>query len=231
MLDDFDDAEEKPSAVRNSGAEKQLPKERRKIKPEFTEESSSEKSAKRGIATHNFLQFFDIANFDMNGAEAELSRLIARGFISKANGALVEMSEIEKFRKSQFFTEMKKAEKIYREFRFNTRLPAKYFNFEDEILEKITDEELLVQGVIDCILVDSDGEIHLVDYKTDRLKKEELENPEKAAKKLNESHAPQLSCYALTIEKIFGKKPKTVRVYSLPLGDTVDIKLLNFDKI
>lgn len=231
MLDDFDDAEEKPSAVRNSGAEKQIPKERRKIKPEFTEESSSEKSAKRGIATHNFLQFFDIASFDMNGAEAELSRLIARGFISKANGALVEMSEIEKFRKSQFFTEMKKAEKIYREFRFNTRLPAKYFNFEDEILEKITDEELLVQGVIDCILVDSDGEIHLVDYKTDRLKKEELENPEKAAKKLNESHAPQLSCYALTIEKIFGKKPKTVRVYSLPLGDTVDIKLLNFDKI
>ena len=25
------------------------------------------------------------------------------------------------------------------------------------------------------------------------------------------------------LEKIFGKRPKTVRVYSLPLGDTVNI--------
>ena len=49
-----------------------------------------------------------------------------------------------------------------------------------------------------------------------------------AAKKLNEAHARQLSYYSLAIEKIFGKAPVSLRVYSLPLGDTVEIKKISF---
>lgn len=206
------------------------PDKKYKKKPSFAEDSRSDISAKKGIATHNFMQFFDVENFDKNGVDSELSRLTEAGFISKSDSALVEKAEIEKFHSSDFFREMKEAKEAYREFRFNTRFPAKYFNFDSEILAKISDEELLVQGVIDCILVDGKGELHLVDYKTDRLTKEELASRDATTKKLNESHAEQLSCYALAIEKIFGKMPKTVRVYSLPLGDTVDIRLLNFDK-
>ena len=36
-------------------------------------------------------------------------------------------------------------------------------------------------------------------------------------------HSLQLSYYAKAVELIFGKYPKTVEVYSLPLGDTVDV--------
>ena len=232
MLDESDSEEQKAPSYREKKT--QETKKRYKSRPSFIDsekKSKSDESAERGIATHNFMQFFDVKNFDKNGTEEELSRLFNLGFISKNTRDLVEKSEIDKFRQSTLFSEMKKAVKTYREFRFNTRLPARYFEFDSEILEKITDEELLVQGVIDCILVDSEGELHLVDYKTDRLTKKELENPRLAEQKLNESHAPQLSCYALAIEKIFGKKPKTVRVYSLPLGDTVEITLLNFNKL
>ena len=80
-----------------------------------------------------------------------------------------------------------------------------------------------MQGVIDCIIKDADGNIHLVDYKTDRLTKEELSSKDAAAKKLADKHSLQLSYYARAVEKIFGTAPNTVSVYSLPLGDTVNI--------
>lgn len=231
MLDAEDETDAETAKLKGRAESLQNERKKHRIKPSFVEENNSEKSAKRGIASHNFLQFFDVDNFDKNGTENELLRLVNQGFISKDNSELVEKTEIEKFRKSELFREMKSAKKVYREFRFNTCLPARYFNFEKEILEKITDEEILVQGVMDCILEDGNGELHLVDYKTDRLTKEDLADICIASKKLNAAHAAQLSCYALAIEKIFGKKPKTVRVYSLPLGNTVDIKLLDFDKI
>ena len=80
-----------------------------------------------------------------------------------------------------------------------------------------------MQGVIDCLYEDGDGELHLVDYKTDRLTAEELANPTLAAKKLRDAHTEQLSYYAAAVKEIFGKAPATVRVYSLHLGNEVDI--------
>ena len=135
----------------------------------------------------------------------------------------MKIAEIELFGKSRLFTEMKNAQRLFREFRFNTRLPARFFTKSEDLQTKIYNEDLLVQGVIDCIIVDDKGELHLVDYKTDRLTEKELENRSLAEEKLNSAHARQLSYYALAVEKIFGKAPKSLRVYSLPLGDTVDI--------
>ena len=44
-----------------------------------------------------------------------------------------------------------------------------------------------------------------------------------AEKKLREAHSMQLGLYSLAIERIFGKKPDKVEIYSLPLGDTVSV--------
>ena len=201
---------------------------KRSIIPDFISGSKCDESAKRGIATHNYLQFFNIENLDINGAEKELERLFKLGFISKEDKERVRLPEIELFRKSDFFREMKSAKKIYRELRFNTRLPAKFFTCDKELSLKLKDSQLLVQGVIDCIIEDENGNLHLTDYKTDRLSQDEIRDTVLAEKKLNESHSRQLSYYSLAVEKIFGKPPKTVRVYSLPLGSTVNIKLLDF---
>ena len=203
-------------------------KPKREAIPDFISGTKKDESAKRGIATHNYLQFFDIKSFAEKGAVAELARLEKEGFISKETAERVRISEIELFGKSRFFEEMKSARKVYRELRFNTRLPARFFTENEKLKAKLGDEKLLVQGVIDCILEDSAGNIHLVDYKTDRLTKEELESRALCERKLNESHARQLSYYREAIKVIFGKEPKSVRIYSLPLGDTVDIQTINF---
>ena len=107
--------------------------------------------------------------------------------------------------------------------RFNTTLPATLFTEDDARRQKLIGEDLFVQGVIDCVFEDADGELHLVDYKTDRLTAEELADETLAKRVLNEKHSLQLSYYAKAIETIFGRAPRTVKVYSLPLGKTVDI--------
>ena len=194
--------------------------------PEFISGSSEHESAKRGIATHNFLQFFDLDSFKALGAEAELVRLTEKGFLSEKDAKRVRLSEISLFAKSKLFAEMQGAKRLYREFRFNVMLPADIFTADEKKREALKGQSLLLQGVIDCLIEDGDGNYHLVDYKTDRLTKEELSDKALAERALNEKHARQLTYYSLAVEKIFSKKPTTVRVYSLPLGDTVNITLI-----
>ena len=84
-------------------------------------------------------------------------------------------------------------------------------------------ETLAVQGVIDLILVDEDGEISLYDYKTDRLTREERENYALAARKMNDAHGLQLSYYAKAIELLFGKSCRRIAVYSTHSARLYDI--------
>ena len=193
--------------------------------PLFMSEKDPDASAKRGIATHLFMQFCDLDYFSKNGAQAELVRLVREGFISEEDSERVRLDEIELFLRSELLSEMRSAKKIYRELRFNVKLPAEHFTAKLEKKKLFSDRTVLVQGVIDCIIERADGELLLVDYKTDRLTDAELKNRALAAEKLTRSHASQLSYYKMAVEKMFGKPPVSVAVYSLPLGDTVEIKI------
>ena len=196
--------------------------------PVFLSGKDEKSSAKRGIATHTFLQFFDAERLDALGVEGELNMLVEKGFMSKDDARRVRVDELSLFVSSKLFSDMKKAKKLYREFRFNVMLPAAMFTESEEKKEALSSETILLQGVIDCIMIDEDEMLHLVDYKTDRLTDEELSDKSLAKKTLSERHSLQLSYYSLAVERIFGQKPKTTSVYSLPLGDTVNIDVTNF---
>ena len=186
--------------------------------PSFISGTAADESARRGIATHMFLQFCDLDLLSKNGSEAELCRLVERKFLSKEDAERVRLSEIDKFIKSELFSKMKSAKALYRELRFNVKLPAECFTEDEELRAALSGEELLVQGVIDCIIETDNGNIHLVDYKTDRLTKEELFNPDLAKTRLIKAHGQQLSLYSLAAERMFSKKPASVGIYSLQLG-------------
>ena len=191
--------------------------------PAFVTGDGAEESAKRGIATHKFLQFCDLERLSADGAEPELERLVSEGFLSELDKSRVRLGEIRKFARSALFRDMKGAKSLYRELRFNVRLPAHIFTEREEQKAAYRDREVLVQGVIDCIVEYPDGTLGLYDYKTDRLTREELADPALAEAKLREKHALQLSYYSLAVEKMFGKAPTRVEVYSLPLGATVSV--------
>ena len=199
---------------------------RRDALPDFMTGTEGDESARRGIATHMVLQFCDLENLKTRGARAELERLHAADFLSLRNKERVRLYEIDLFARSELFTQMLKVRKLYRELRFNCRLPAATFTKDEERRRALGDTGILVQGVIDCLIEDVNGDLHLIDYKTDRLTKEELGDAELAARKLNEKHALQLSYYAMAIKKMFGRAPTTVSVYSMPLGKTVPISVM-----
>ncbi len=198
--------------------------ERKRTYPAFYTGKAADESAKRGIATHLFMQFCDLEALRDAGASAELDRLCSRGFISPADKGRVRLAEIEKFRKSELFSDMLSAVKIYRELRFNVRMPAELFTENEERKSLISDRKILVQGVIDCIIENGRGELLLVDYKTDRLTKEEMSDTALAARTLTEKHKTQLAYYAYAVNSIFSKEPKRVLIYSLPLGKCIEIK-------
>ncbi len=191
--------------------------------PAFITGKREEESARRGIATHLFLQFCDFDALRTKGAEAELARLIEEKFISREEAQRVRMHEIQRFTESRLLDEILSARAVHREMRFHARMPATLFTQDEKKRAALAAHRILVQGVIDCLFEDENGDLSLIDYKTDRLPREALSDRALAAEILGKKHAEQLSYYALAVEEMFGRKPKYIRVYSLHLGDTVDV--------
>ena len=184
---------------------------------------SSVTPAERGTATHLFLQFCDFEYAERHGAQAELDRLVAKKFLPENLAKILYLEELEAFLASDLFGEIKRASKIIREQRFNLLLSPKNFTKDAEFIEQLGEEKLAVQGVIDLILIDEDGEVSLFDYKTDRLSKEERSNPPLAQTELQTRHGLQLSYYAHAIEELFGRKCKKICIYSTHAGKLFDV--------
>ena len=190
--------------------------------PRFITGKEEGESAKRGIATHKVLQFCDFERLEKNPDE-ELKRLVGAGFISKEDGERVRVIELRAFVRSALFGEIKNAKALHRELRFNVFFDASEFTADADKQKLLENEKILVQGVIDCLIEDTDGNLHLIDYKTDRLTREELSDTALAEARLKESHTRQLSYYKKAVTQIFGKEPRRVGIYSLHLGKEVDL--------
>ncbi len=222
VLDDTDEDITEVERYRRDKAELHLPG--KGIRPEFISGAERDGASKRGIATHMFFQFCDLDSLAEQGAEAELRRLREESFLSERDCERVILSEVELFRSSELFAEMRRARSILREFRFNVKLPAEMFATDPDRVAAIRGEELLVQGVIDCLYEDAEGRYHLVDYKTDRLTERERQSDDLAAARLKRDHATQLSYYAEAVKRILGKAPDTVEVYSTQTARTYSVK-------
>ena len=175
-------------------------------------------AAKRGTATHLFLQFCNFENAEKQGVENELCRLIDKKFIPKDSEALVYKNELEAFFSSDFYRMIRSAKSIVREQRFNILTDASVLNTDSAV-----DEVISVQGVIDLVFEDCDGNITLCDYKTDRLTPAELLDDALLTKKMTERHAKQLSFYKTAAEKLFGKECNDIYVYSTHAARAVKI--------
>ena len=193
------------------------------VKPKFLlPEKERATGAERGTATHIFMQFCDFDNVTNNGVESELLRLTEKGYIDKRNSSLVNIEKIKEFFGSQFFETLSRAKKVWRERRFNIKLPASDFTQDSVLKEKYADESILVQGVIDLLFIDENDKLVLADYKTDWFSDKDISNGN-AEKILIERHKTQLSYYAEACKKMFGKKVDKILIYSFALGKTIEI--------
>ena len=94
---------------------------------------------------------------------------------------------------------MLKSEYVRREFKFSLLCPAEQF------YPGGGDDTILLQGVIDCFF-EEDGKLTVIDFKTDYVTPETLEEKVKY-------YAPQLAAYANALERITGKGVKERILY------------------
>lgn len=200
-----------------------LPEEHRPTVPVFLSGKREDEAALAGTATHLFMQFSDLTALTPEGVEAEIARLVTHEFMTPEDAARVRRDEVAAFCRSALFSRLAAAKRLRRELRFHATLPAEAFTTEEARAAALAGRELLVQGVIDCILEEEEG-YTVIDYKTDRLTPAELADKSLAAEKLTRRHADQLAYYAAACTRMFGKPPRELLIYSLPLGDTVRVE-------
>lgn len=184
--------------------------------PDFIKSEIKEPGgAKRGSAYHRILELIDYPEFDFTNAKEELissiNQMVEAGYIKREDADMVSVGKIVKFLGSKTAERMANAGKkdmLYREQPFVLRLSAK------EVDEEFPEEEgVLIQGIID-VYFEEDGELVLLDYKTDFVtSSDELVNKYKT----------QLEYYKRACEELEGKKVKEVLIYSFALGETITV--------
>ncbi len=194
--------------------------------PKFMQGETKPTAAQKGTATHLFMQFCDFTKFKKPYKaeisvllEEEIDRLCENGFFTEDIGELINRNMLEKFFGSELFEKILAAKRLWREKRFNVKLPASDFTKDADLKESLEGEYILVQGVIDCFFENDDGEITVVDYKTDYIPKDMTYS--EVAEMLKERYENQLSYYARACEQITAKRVKEVLLYSFGLGKTI----------
>jgi ATP-dependent helicase/nuclease subunit A len=177
----------------------------------------------RGTATHLFLQFCDHQRLAKNGVSEEMAYLTEKGFIPSDSERLVFTEELEAFVTSELFATLSRAKRIVREQRFNILLPPSSLSTNEDFLRETEGEMLAVQGVIDLLFENEEGEFVLCDYKTDRLTLDQRRNEEALKAKMTERHAKQLRYYKEAIEALYSRKCDKVLIYSTHAAKTVKI--------
>ena len=192
--------------------------------PKFLQKNKNEPTpAEKGTATHMFLQFCDFDLISKFGYEKEKNRLVDQFFISKETADMIEDDYIKAFIEGgdgkkliDSMLDAKQSNRLMkREFRFNFMMSAEDFSENTEIQK----QNLLVQGVLDCIYENENGDIILIDYKTDEV---ELDNYKYVLKNRYEN---QLKYYKQACDKMFKKPVSKVYLYSVKLNKKVELQL------
>ncbi len=182
-------------------------------------------ASEKGTAAHLFLQFCDYRLVMRDGVECEINRLLELGFISSRAATIMDRAMLEAFFRSPFFARMSQAETVRREFRFSRLVPLSKLTANTELAEALGERTLFVQGSIDLLCFFPDGSVELCDYKTDHITPAERRDHSLLQKRMQERHGDQLAQYAAAVEETFGKRPAKAYIYSLPLGDAVEITI------
>ncbi len=166
--------------------------------------------AERGTALHMAMQFADFKKCETEaGAKGELLRLYNEKFLTRAQVDSIAPEYISAFVNSDIGKAVKASEKVEREFKFSVLLPA------SELLgdEALVNDKILLQGVMDMYF-EKDGEITIVDFKTDRHRPEG---------ELFDKYKAQLYAYRRALFEMTGKSASRLVLYLVPHKDYIEI--------
>ncbi len=204
--------------------------------PKFLQEEEEIKGASRGSVYHKVLELLDFTQeYNTTSLKEAIRQMEQDKIITKEMTKCIRIKDIQNFLNSNIGKRMQKAAKskllkteqpfvlgvdagaIYREEIKDACQTAMedmcQKEVEDVCLSDMKNEMILVQGIID-VYFEEDGEIVLLDYKTDKVRN---------GAELKERYHAQLEYYAKALEQLLGKKVKEKVIYSFCLGEKVAI--------
>ena len=183
-------------------------------KPKFLQEEKETKitSAQKGTLIHLCLQKLNPKEeYDLEKIKTLIQNLEMNKIITEKESQAINPNKILQFTKSEIWKQLRKAKEYYQEKPFYINVPA------SQIYDEDIKENILVQGIIDLYFVNENGQIVLVDYKTDYVESgKEFE--------LIEKYKSQLDLYKQALESALGTKVYKAYIYSVYLGKEIEIK-------
>ena len=177
-------------------------------KPSFVEKKIQSKD--RGSAIHAALEHirYDACG-DRDSICQELSRLVNEGFLTAEQVELVDVPKIAAFFSTPIGQKLAAGENVLREFKFSILDEGESYG------AALSGEKVLLQGVVDCAIIEEDG-IIVLDFKTDFVTDENVD--------LRALHyRPQVEAYAQALSRIFEKEVKEKYLYFFQLNRFVKL--------
>ncbi len=162
--------------------------------PSFVEQSF--RGTDYGNAFHRVMQYIRYENcVDLTGVKKELSRLVSEGLLAQEQAEAIEPEKILCFFQTRLGKRLMGSERVLREFKFSILDDGTSYD------SKLTGEKILLQGVVDLAILEPDG-IILLDFKTDRVTEETVDQAAQGYRLQVEAYAQALSrIYALPIKE------------------------------
>ncbi|MGI6028035.1 MAG: helicase-exonuclease AddAB subunit AddA [Candidatus Heteroscillospira sp.] len=158
--------------------------------------------AEKGTATHLVMQYINFAaTGSLDAVKGEISRLEREGYLSPRQAAAVDARAVLGFFSSGTGRRVLGAERVLRETPFSLLCDA------GDYFEGGAGDSLLLQGVIDCA-IEENGEITIIDYKTDYVNSDNLDEKVRF-------YAPQVRSYARAMRRLTGKSVMGMILYFL----------------
>ena len=163
-----------------------------------------------GSAIHGIMQYIRYENCtDEDGVDREIRRLRDAGFITEEAAAMADRRRIAAFFDTPIGRKLRSGTAHLREFKFSLLDNAARYG------EGLEGEQVLLQGVVDCALLEEDG-ITVLDFKTDYVTEETLPT-------LTEHYRLQVQTYADALSRIYRKNVKAAYLYFFRLNRFVEV--------
>lgn len=163
-----------------------------------------------GNAIHAILQYIRFEACDsVENIQLDVTRLLQEKLISEEQAAIADLESLSRFFSTPLGLKLRQEKQVLREFKFSLLDDAsKYYPNTDG-------EQILLQGVVDCAIVEEDG-ITVLDFKTDLVTDETID-------KIAEQYRPQVRTYASAMERIYQKPVKASYLYFFSLDRFVEV--------
>jgi ATP-dependent helicase/nuclease subunit A len=163
-----------------------------------------------GNAVHRAMQYIQFSECgSKENIELELKRLQQEGYLSAEECSMINSKSLASFFETALGKKLRESKTVLREFKFSVLEDA---DIADPTLQG---EKVLLQGVVDCAILEEDG-ITILDFKTDYVTEHTIQSTA-------DKYRVQIETYGDALERIYEKPIKQKFLYFFQLNQFIPI--------